>query len=71
MLLITFQNDGTGTEEIGNYDWCVYINNKLLERGKLKNHKRINGWEGLIGDFVAKSLKLNKTVKEMKPSVKS
>ena len=57
MLVITFHNDGTGNEEIGNYNWEVYLNRKLLDRGELKNHNRSDGWKGLVKLFVKKNFK--------------
>ena len=56
MLYVLFHNDSTGTDTIGNYEWSVYINSVMLASGKLKGHKRMSGWEGLVCKF-AKSLK--------------
>ena len=51
MLVITFQNDGTGTKKLGNYDWKVAVNGKLIASGRLKGYNRRMGWQGLIGKF--------------------
>ena len=33
---------------IGNYDYKVFVNFKLVGKGKVENHNRLTGWEGLI-----------------------
>ena len=48
MLEIKLVNDGTGDEIAGNYDYYVYVNEKLIARGRVENHNRLSGWEGLV-----------------------
>jgi hypothetical protein len=54
MLIMLVHNDGTGTEEIANYDYEVRINNEVIERGRLQDHHRKDGWRTLIGEIVDK-----------------
>jgi len=51
MLLIKFVNDKTGTREIGNYDYTVYVNKEIIAKGRVENHDRKKGWEGLVFDL--------------------
>jgi hypothetical protein len=48
MLIITLHNDGTGDLLTGNYDYKVYINDRLLARGRVEDHPRDEGYRGLI-----------------------
>lgn len=61
MLRIEIINDGTahipeniaitnGKEFclVGNYNYKILINNTVVAKGKIKNHLRISGWQGLI-----------------------
>lgn len=62
MLRIEIVNDGTAHIEenmahppggepfciIGNYDYRVFINNLLVGKGRIENHLRLSGWEGLV-----------------------
>ena len=62
MLRIEILNDGTanipentayppGEESfviVGNYDYRVFINDKLISEGKIYSHNRITGWQGLL-----------------------
>ena len=48
MLIITFRNDGTGTQEVGNYEVSVRINSFELERTRIEGHKRADGWRELV-----------------------
>lgn len=51
MLSVLFLNDGQGDAVVGHYIWKVMINDTILARGELKNHRRELGWEGLIKKF--------------------
>jgi hypothetical protein len=51
MLIILVHNDGTGTEEQANYDYEVRINNEVMERGRILDHHRKDGWQALIRDI--------------------
>ena len=33
---------------VGNYDFKVFINDKLVGKGRIEGHNRITGWGGLI-----------------------
>ena len=48
MLIITFHNDGTGDTIEGNYDVTVYMNKGIIWKGRIENHNRLSGWEGLV-----------------------
>ena len=48
VLIITIHNDGTGTEEVGNYDYKVIINDKVIKEGKIEGHYREDGWRDLV-----------------------
>ncbi len=62
MVRIEIVNDGTANIEeniahppkgkefciIGNYDYKVFINDKLVGKGRIENHNRLTGWVGLI-----------------------
>lgn len=54
MLIITFHNDSTGNppDEIGNYDYTVYVNKRKIHAGRIEGHDRSSGWEGLVSDLV-------------------
>ncbi len=54
MLIVLVHNDGTGTEEIANYDYEVRINHEVIERGQVQDHHRKDGWRTLIGAIVDK-----------------
>ena len=48
MLIITFRNDGTGTQKVGNYEVTVRINSFELERTRIEGHRRADGWRELV-----------------------
>ena len=33
---------------VGNYDYKVFVNSKLVGKGRIEDHNRLTGWEGLI-----------------------
>jgi len=53
MLKIFFINDKTGDppELVGNYNYVVMINDKVLAKGRIEDHNRLTGWEGLVKLF--------------------
>ncbi len=57
MLWIKIQNDGTGTEKIGNYDYQVGLTDRILEEGRVEWHPRIEGWRGLVRRLLKASIK--------------
>ena len=48
MLIIQIHNDGTGNGVLANYDYSVYVNRDKIAEGRVENHNRLLGWEGLI-----------------------
>lgn len=52
MLTITFQNDGTGNQQIGNYDVRVELNGTVYDEARVEGHERERGWRGLLGELV-------------------
>jgi hypothetical protein len=52
MLKIVVVNDGTGKENIGNYQVVVSINNRLIEEWYVKGHDRSKGWRNLLLQIV-------------------
>jgi len=56
MLIIKFVNDGTGTPSHinGNYDYEVFVNQTKIAEGRVENHDRRYGWEGLLQDLLYK-----------------
>ena len=50
MLKIFFLNDQTGEppELQGNYDYVVMINDIVLDKGRIEDHNRLTGWQGLV-----------------------
>lgn len=56
MLRVQFINDGTGTKEVGNYDYKVFVNLKKIAEGRIEGHSRADGWQGLVLQFVDANL---------------
>lgn len=62
MLRIEIVNDGTANRPentvylpnqepfaiIGNYDYRIFINNDLVGSGRIEEHNRLSGWQGLV-----------------------
>lgn len=48
MLIITIQNDKTGTLKNRNYNYSVYVNTQKLATGRVEGHDPSKGWQGLI-----------------------
>ena len=60
MLTIEIVNDGTAnTPEntasdgipfviLGNYDYKIFINGRRVGKGRIEQHLRTSGWQGLI-----------------------
>jgi hypothetical protein len=57
MLIIAIINDETGTEQVGNYRYFVYVNNEEIESGVIQGHIRDRGWQELVMKLVSESLK--------------
>ena len=48
MLVVLIQNDGTGDEIRGNYDWEVLINKTQIAKGRVEKFYRPDGAAELI-----------------------
>jgi len=48
MLIINVTNDDTGNELIGNYDYKVLINKKVIAKGRIEGYERKSHWFTLI-----------------------
>jgi hypothetical protein len=44
MLRIEIHNDGTGDAFTANYTYRVMVNARVIASGKIKGHKRGEGW---------------------------
>lgn len=55
MILLKIWNDGSGTEEVGNYEWCAYVNEELIEDGVYEGHRRSEGWRSLVKKIMEKN----------------
>ena len=51
MLIVLVHNDGTGTEEIANYDYEVRINHDVIAHGQIVDHNRGDGWRALLREI--------------------
>jgi len=52
MLTVTFHNDGTGNEAIGNYDVTVAVNDAIIYTCRIEGHERRRGWTELVDRLV-------------------
>jgi hypothetical protein len=48
MVSIEVTNDETGDDEIAHYSYLVRIAGKVVREGRVENHVRSSGWEGLL-----------------------
>lgn len=48
MLIILAHNDSTGAKGFANYDCEARINQRVIWRGRVENHKREDGWAALL-----------------------
>ena len=51
-LILVFHNDSTGSDNTGNYDVQVYINQQLIEQGRVEQYSRSHGWAELVGQYL-------------------
>lgn len=51
MLVLEIVNDGTGSKEIGNYNYRVYINHEVIHTGRLEGYNRRLGAKWLIHEI--------------------
>jgi len=47
-LIVVFHNDSTGTDDVGNYNVSVYVNQRLIDTARVEGHKRKDDWRKLI-----------------------
>jgi hypothetical protein len=71
MLIITFHNDSTGKDNVGNYNVEVLITTTptslaRLWKGRVEGHDRSDGWQGLV-TALARLTKLE-DVKDREPT---
>lgn len=60
MLIITLHNDGSSLlDGVGNYNYTVKINTRVIERGRIEDHLRSEGWRALLARIVEKDELLN------------
>jgi hypothetical protein len=57
MLTVTFHNDGTGNEDIGNYDVTVAVNDEIIWTGRVEGHNRRYGWVALVDQLVDEAVR--------------
>jgi hypothetical protein len=55
MLIITCHNDGTGTEEWGNYDCEVRVNERVIAKARVEKHYRPSSWRILVARIAAEA----------------
>ena len=48
MLWMKVVNDGSGTLQVGNYTYSVFVNEQKLTDGKITGYKRVRGWKTLL-----------------------
>jgi len=51
-LLITFQNDATGTDDAANYHVIVRVNQRVIEETRVTGHPRAADWRALVRRLV-------------------
>jgi hypothetical protein len=47
-LIITIQNDLTGTDQSANYAYKVFVNKRQIDEGTIKGHNRADHWRKLV-----------------------
>ena len=52
MLIIKFHNDGTGGEQMGNYDVVARVNYETIYTGRVEGHHRELGWLSLVRRWI-------------------
>ena len=48
MIHIELVNDLSGNDSEGNYRYLVYLNERVLFKGKIKGHSRGSGYRNLL-----------------------
>ena len=55
MLIIEFENDGEGNEEIANYNYRIKVNGTIIAGGHIDSHDRTKGWVELVRRVVVEA----------------
>ena len=55
MLSIHVRNV-SGLADVSDYDYLVFVNDKKIAEGKVKEHTRSDGWALLVGRIVEQNL---------------
>ena len=58
MLVVKIVNDNTGTEEIGNYNYQVFVNMTPIAGGRVEGHSRRLSAEWLINQVASDMAKV-------------
>ena len=53
MMIITLRNCENIVDDFCNYEYSIYMNKKKIATGKVFNHNRKNGWQGLVKKLAA------------------
>ncbi len=48
MALIVYLRNVSGLADISDYEAEVYVNHRKIYAGKVKGHKRADGWQALV-----------------------
>ena len=64
MLIVLIHNDGTGTNEVGNYTYEVRVNHEVLTRGEIHDFPRSQGWRSLYRESCERGMTLELTTEE-------
>lgn len=56
MITLHIQNDGTGTDLIGNYRYEVKVNLYVIASGEVNGHWKPNGWPMLMDMIVQQEM---------------
>jgi len=66
-LYVDIINDGTGNNQIANYDYKILINDKIIESGRIEHYYRAKGAVQLVKEVAldADRKHLDKIVKTL------
>ena len=59
-LIVILQNDGTGDDDTGHYDYEVRINSRVLVRGRIEDHRRADGWAPLVEKVASRNFEVKR-----------
>lgn len=54
MLIVEIRNLGTHPQrpEFGHYEYTVKVNDKVIARGGVRDHRRTHGWRALLNELL-------------------